>query len=145
MNTKIENPIKDEKGFTLVELLVAVAIVGILVSTALPMLSSYKKRAFNARAVSDLRSLMSGQEAYFVDNETYFSSCENAECEVLSGFKLSKNVQIITASVDDGANFFIRSKHKIGDICYSVFSYQDNPDGAIRGAITKTKGDCPSP
>ena len=55
----------------------------------------------------------------------------------------SNNVEIITEAVDSGANFYIRSKHDKGDICYSVFSYEGNPDGAVKGKITKTKGDCP--
>ena len=60
-----------EKGFSLIELLVVVSILGILASIAISNYESYRQRAFNARAVSDLRNTISAQEANYVDNETY--------------------------------------------------------------------------
>jgi type IV pilus assembly protein PilA len=65
---------QSEKGFTLIELLVVIAIIGILAAIAIPQFTEYRKRGFDARAKSDLRNLATAEEAYFVDNETYFST-----------------------------------------------------------------------
>ena len=60
-----------EKGFTLIELLIVVAIIGILSAIAIPQFSAYRARAYNASAVSDLKSLETAIEAYFHDYAHY--------------------------------------------------------------------------
>ena len=62
---------KSESGFTLIELLVVVAIIGILAGIALPQFAEYRARAFDSRAQTDLRNVMTAQEAYYCDNEFY--------------------------------------------------------------------------
>jgi len=63
--------LRDNKGFTLIELLIVVVIIGILAAIAIPQFASTKEKAFDAAAKTDLRNLMSAQEAYFADNQTY--------------------------------------------------------------------------
>lgn len=93
---------KKEKGFTLIELLVVVAIIGILAAIAIPQFSDYKKKAFNGRAQTDLRNGITGEEAYFVDNEEY-ATCNGSACQDdLPGFVLSAGVQLDFAAASDG-------------------------------------------
>jgi prepilin-type N-terminal cleavage/methylation domain-containing protein len=63
--------VKSSAGFTLIELLIVVAIIGILAAVAIPQFGSYRVKAFNAAAVSDLRSFKTSMEAYFYDNTHY--------------------------------------------------------------------------
>ncbi len=76
----------NRKGFTLIELLIVVVIIGILAAIALPKFAATKDKAKLASIKSDLRNLMTAQEAYFSDNATYGSL---AQLQTASNFGLS--------------------------------------------------------
>ena len=61
-------------GFTLIELLVVVVIIGLLAAIAVPKLAATKDKSKLASIRSDIRNLMSAQEAYYVDYNTYTTS-----------------------------------------------------------------------
>lgn len=62
---------KNQKGFTLIELLIVVAIIGILAAIAIPQFASYRQRAYNSAAQSDVRNFKTTMEADFADNQQY--------------------------------------------------------------------------
>lgn len=59
------------KGFTLIELLIVVAIIAILAAIAVPNFLEAQTRAKVSRTKADMRTLATGLETYFVDNNGY--------------------------------------------------------------------------
>ncbi len=58
-------------GFTLVELLVVVTLIGLLALMSLPRFARTREKAYRAQMQSALRTLVSAQEAYFDENMQY--------------------------------------------------------------------------
>jgi prepilin-type N-terminal cleavage/methylation domain-containing protein len=61
----------NRKGFSLIELLIVVVIIGILAAIAIPKFANTKEKAYIAQMKSDLKNLASAQESYFADKNTY--------------------------------------------------------------------------
>ena len=62
---------RSTKGFTLIELLIVVVIIGILAAIAIPKFANTKEKAYVAAMKSDLRNLVTAEEAFFSDSSTY--------------------------------------------------------------------------
>ncbi len=88
--------VKNRKGFTLIELLIVVVIIGILAAIAIPKFAATKDKAKLASVKTDLRNMMTAQEAYFSDYATYGSY---SQLQTASNFTLSSgNTMTITGA-----------------------------------------------
>ena len=66
---------KMQKGFTLVELMIVVVIVGILASIGMPAYSNYVLRGKLTEASTELAGMRVKLEQYYQDNRTYVGGC----------------------------------------------------------------------
>ena len=62
---------KRHSGFTLIELMLVVVIMGVLTAIAVPSYSNYKLKANRSDAYTILNEIMQAQERYAADNGTY--------------------------------------------------------------------------
>jgi prepilin-type N-terminal cleavage/methylation domain-containing protein len=76
---------RSKRGFTLIELLIVVVIIGILAAIAIPKFANTKEKAYIAGMKSDLRNLVTAQEAYFADNVTYATTTTNLNYNASAG------------------------------------------------------------
>jgi type IV pilus assembly protein PilA len=75
--------IQDDKGFTLIELMVVVLIIAILIAIAIPTFLGLRQRAQDRAAQSELRNGLTAAKAFYTDGETYvgFTAAVGEETE----------------------------------------------------------------
>lgn len=106
------NPTSGLAGFTLLELLVSLSIVGILSAIAIPEYRAYQQRAFDIRALGDLRTVALAEEAYFMNSERYLA-CRDTGCAELPGVaRLSQGVSLVVTT--DEESFTADAHHAKG-------------------------------
>lgn len=93
---------KNKKGFTLVELVVVIAILGILAGIAIPNFLDATASARGAKVVADMRTIQSAEMIYYAKNATYPTG-DTAETEIgkliQGGFPKAPEGKIIVAPV----------------------------------------------
>jgi type IV pilus assembly protein PilA len=86
------------KGFTLIELLIVVVIIGILAAIAIPKFANTKSKAYKTAMISDLRNLVTAEEAFFSDSGKYSNVVDSAHVK----FSPSKSVSVTIANPGTG-------------------------------------------
>ena len=118
-----------QKGFTLIELMIVVAIIGILAAVALPAYQDYTKRA----RVSEALSLMSGAKAsvteYYSTNNVWPSnnaSAGLAPAASISGGSVrsvtvdgSKITAVLRTNVEAGKKVILKGTSTVGGVTWS--------------------------
>ena len=127
------------KGFTLIELLIAIVIIGILAAIVTPNFISVKTRSFDSAAKADIRNMITAQENYFAEVQSY------ADLVVAAGargdldgngtedFRASAGVSLQITAYTDG--FQITGKHQSSSNTWCVNS-SGTGTGSV-GAIVK--------
>jgi prepilin-type N-terminal cleavage/methylation domain-containing protein len=81
---------RHRNGFTLVELLIVIVIIGILATIAVPKFSATKEKAYDRAVMSDIRRAHVAIEAYAAENMTYPASANDAGFTPSSGVTFTR-------------------------------------------------------
>jgi len=101
---------RGQKGFTLIELMIVIAIIGILAAIAIPQFMQYRLRAYTRAAQADARAAYTSAMDFFDDNPGGSFSITEAGNH---GFKSTQNVTTTIATGGQTA-FSITSVHTAG-------------------------------
>ncbi len=113
---------KNQKGFSLIELLVVVIIIAIVAAIAIPNLLASRRAANEASAISSLRSIHSAQA-------TYFSTAGNNSLYGTLGSLMAANVELIDSTLGGGAKSGYTFTATIGGAGSNLYCADAEPVG----------------
>jgi type IV pilus assembly protein PilA len=92
-------------GFTFIELLTVMIVIGLLATIGVPRIRQMKERSYQATLRSDLGALRTAQEAYFAENQRYATAVAALE------LRLSRNVSVEIESSDPFRGWKAAARH----------------------------------
>ena len=110
-------PKKNEKGFTMIELMAVIAIIAILAVIAIPNFISYRQRAYENVAQADCKNAYTPAMAYLTNNP----NCEIVTATLATGgFRPSADVTTTASGDATSGEFIIISHHVSGKYTFSI-------------------------
>jgi type IV pilus assembly protein PilA len=127
---------KIQQGFTLIELMIVVAIVGILAAVALPAYQDYTKRAHVSEGIGLAASAQSAVAEYRADRNVWPTSNTNAGIAQAQSIK-GNAVSLVTVGNGNG-QITVTYKDIVDDNSHNTLIFQASIDSTRPGSIQWT-------
>jgi len=106
--TTMKSKINNHAGYTLIELLTVVTIIGILASIAIPNYRGYRAKAQMVTVYATMHQIMLAQEVYWTDFETFFPG-DGTQLEGQDGAAIPINGTDLSIMIPNGQTWIIKS------------------------------------